>query len=177
MGKIVLFIAASLDGFIADPDGGVAWLERFDVEGEDHGYERFLSGVDTVVMGATTYEQDVARGEWPYGNRPTWVFTHRELPSPIGATLRFVSGPVADVVPSIRETSARDVFLVGGAQLVAQFLSAQAIDELILFVVPVVLGAGVRLFHDAGPAAAELIHAKPYATGLVELRYRLSTTP
>jgi dihydrofolate reductase len=88
-----------------------------------------------------------------------------------------VSGPVADVVPSIRETSDRDVFLVGGAQLAAQFLSVQAIDELILFIVPVVLGAGVRLFRDTGPAAAELIHAKPYSTGLVELRYRLSPIP
>ena len=70
-------------------------------------------------MGATTYEQDVARGEWPYGTT-TWVFTHRELPSPDGATVRNVSGPVVDVVPSIREAVARDVFLVGGAQLVAQ---------------------------------------------------------
>ncbi len=174
MGKIVLFIAASLDGFIADADGGVAWLERFNVEGEDHGYRRFLSGVDAVIMGATTYEQEVARGEWPYGNRPTWVFTHRELPAPEVATVRFVSGAVADVAPSIRETTDRDVFLVGGAQLASQFLGAQAIDELILFMVPVVLGAGVHLFDGTGPAAADLIHAKPYSTGLVELRYRLS---
>ncbi len=172
---IVLYIAASLDGFIADAKGGVAWLERFNVEGEDHGFGRFMSEVDAVVMGATTYQQDVARGEWPYGTRSTWVFTHRELPTPEGATVRFVSGPVADVVASIRE-SEREIFLVGGARLVAQFLSAQAIDELILFVVPVLLGAGVRLFSDTGPAAADLIHAKSYSTGLVELRYRLSPT-
>jgi dihydrofolate reductase len=174
MGTIVLFIAASLDGFIADPQGGVAWLERFNVEGEDHGYGRFLSGVGAVVMGATTYEQDVARGGWPYGDRPTWVFTHRRLASPERSDVRFVGEPVADIVPAIRASTDRDVFLVGGANLIGQFLAAGAIDELILFIVPVVLGAGIRLFESTGPVGAKLLGTKSYATGLVELRYRLS---
>jgi len=175
MSKIVLFIAASVDGFIADSNGEVAWLERFNVEDEDHGYARFLSGIGAVVMGATTYEQDVARAGWPYGTRPTWVFTHRALPSAPGADVRFVSEPVPDVVAAIRDATSGDVFLVGGANLAGQFLAAGAIDELILFIAPVLLGAGVRLFEGAGPARAELLGTERYATGLVELRYLLST--
>ncbi len=132
-----------------------------------------MSGVDAVVMGATTYEQDLARGGWPYGARPTWVFAHRQLPIPPGGSVRFVSAPVADVVSEIREAADRQVFLVGGAQLVGQFLGARAIDELILFVVPILLGTGVRLFEDGVPVGAELIHTRAYSTGLVELRYRL----
>lgn len=171
MGKIVCYIAASLDGFIADAGGGVGWLERYDVPGEDHGYDAFMSGVGAVVMGARTYEQDVARGGWPYGSRPTWVFTHRHLPVPDGADVRFVDAPVAETLGEIRAADG-DVFLVGGARLVARFLEARAIDELILFAVPVLLGDGVRLFHDARPAEFALAGSRAYATGLVELRYR-----
>ena len=173
MGQIVLFIAASLDGFIADAEGGVAWLERFDAPGEDHGYGAFMADVGAVVMGASTYEQDVARGGWPYGTRPTWVFTHRDLPVPAGADVRFLEASVTETVDAIRASTDGDVFLVGGAHLVAQFLDVGAIDELVLFVVPILLGDGVRLFRSAPPTELELLGSRAYGTGLVELRYRL----
>ena len=102
MGAVQLYISASLDGFIADEDGGVAWVERFLVDGVDYGYKDFLAGVGAVVMGATTYEQELERGGLPYGERPTWVFTHRELPTPPGAVVHLTSAPVAEVVAEIR---------------------------------------------------------------------------
>ena len=173
MGEIVLFIAASLDGYIADPHGGVAWLERFNVVGEDHGYAEFLSGVDTVIMGAKTYEQELSRGAWPYGARPTWVFTHRQLSEPPQRSVRFVSGAVADHVAEIRKATDRTAYLVGGAQIVQQLIAVGAVDHLRLFVVPLTLGEGIRLFEAAAPTTAELLGTRSYRTGLVELGYRL----
>jgi dihydrofolate reductase len=173
MGEIVLFIAASLDGYIADPHGGVAWLERFNVEGEDHGYAQFLSGVDTVIMGAKTYEQELSRVGWPYGARPTWVFTHRQLLKPAEGSVRFLSGSVTDHVADIRKTTDRTIYLVGGADLAQQFMAVGAVDQLRLFVVPLTLGKGIRLFEDVASAAAELLGARSYRTGLVELVYHL----
>ncbi|HEX8073995.1 MAG TPA: hypothetical protein VF545_03350, partial [Thermoleophilaceae bacterium] len=113
-----LYIAASLDGFIADEDGGVAWVERFLVDGMDYGYKDFLADVGAVVMGATTYEQELEREGLPYGDRPTWVFTHRELARPPGATVHFTSAPVPDVVAEIARSVDGDAFLVGGGDLV-----------------------------------------------------------
>jgi dihydrofolate reductase len=173
VGRVQLYIAASLDGFIADDHGEVEWLERFNVDGEDHGYGRFMSHVGAVVMGGTTYEQELERGSWPYGELPVWVFTHRDLPTPPGAAVRFARGPVSDVVEEIRHSTDRNVFLVGGARLVEQFLEANAIDELMLFVVPVLLGGGTRLFERVVPAGAELLDTHQYDTGLVDLHYRL----
>jgi dihydrofolate reductase len=175
VGKVQLYIGASLDGFIADSDGGVAWLERFLVEGEDYGYGEFMSGVGALAMGARTFEDDLARPEWPYGDTPTWVFTHRDLPTPDGATVHLTSAAIPDVLRQIRERTDGNVFLVGGADLVRQFLAAKAIDELILTVAPVLLGDGIRLFDGSGPARATHLSARSYATGLVQLQYALRT--
>ena len=124
-------------------------------------------------MGATTYEQvfswDIA---WPYQGLPTWVVTHRELPAPHGADIRFASGDVTEVLESVRGEVEGNVWLVGGADLVRQFLDARLIDELMLFVVPVVLGGGTPLFGGVRPAELELVATREWSTGLVELRYR-----
>ena len=144
----------------------------------DHGYAEFLSEVDSVIMGATTYEQDLSRGGWPYGSRPTWVFTHRSLSTPgdapSNATVRFVDGAVSHHIPEIRKTTERAAYLVGGALLVEQFMEAGAIDQLRLFVVPLILGKGIRLFESSEPTSAELLGTRSFPTGLVELRYRLA---
>lgn len=173
MGAVQLYIAASLDGFIADEDGGVAWVERFLVDGVDYGYKEFLAGVGAVVMGATTYEQELERGGLPYGDRPTWVFTHRELPRPAEGAVHLTSAALPEVIAEIGRSVQGNVFLVGGGNLIGQFLAAGALDELILFVVPALLGRGVRLFDDVVPAGAELLGTRSFATGLVEIRYRL----
>jgi dihydrofolate reductase len=173
MGSVQLYIASSLDGFIADPGGGVGWLEKFGADGEDHGYADFLTEVGAVVMGANTYEQELERANWHH-RVPTWVFTHRDLPTPEAADIRFTHAPVDEVVGEIRAVTTRHVFLVGGAKVIAQFLNVGAIDELIMFVVPVILGRGIRLFEEGvAPAQAELMGTKTYRTGLVELRYQL----
>jgi dihydrofolate reductase len=176
VGAVQLYIGASIDGFIADADGGVAWLERFLVEDEDYGYSDFMSRVGAIVMGARTYEDDLARGAWPYGATPTWVFTRRDLPRPPGGTVHLTSAPIPDVLRWIRDTTDENVFLVGGADLAGQFLAEDAIDELILTMAPVLLGEGKRLFEaGARSTEAKLRDATSYPTGLTQLHYELKS--
>jgi dihydrofolate reductase len=167
--NVILYVAASLDGYIAEPDGGVAYLEPFEGSSGDGGYAEFIASVEALVMGATTYRQVLGFG-WPYGARAAFVFTHRELPVPESADIRFVSGPVEHVLPQLEG----NVFLVGGAELVRQFLEAGAIDELHLHVVPVLLGDGIPLFADPPLTHARLIDTQLYASGILRLRYRLN---
>jgi len=154
MGRIVFDTATSLNGWIADEDNSLAWL--FAVEGGGSPDESLLpSGARVLVEGSTTYEwvladQDLlARPErWHefHGDRPTFVFTTRELPVPDGADVRFVSGPVADVLPSIREAAGDgDVWVLGGGDLAGQFLDVGALDEIALSVAPVALTGGAPL--------------------------------
>ena len=168
-----LYIAMSLDGYIADREGGVRWLEERG-KGGDFGYSEFFDQVRAVAMGAATYEQLLAwRVAWPYSGRPTWVFTHRELAVPEGVDIRFTDRPPGEVVPEIEREVEGNVWLVGGAALAKQWVDERVLDELILFVVPLLLGGGVRLFGDTVETDLQLTESKAYPNGFVELRYRL----
>lgn len=155
MGRIVFDTATSFNGWIADEDNSLAWL--FAVEGGEHPDDGlFPTGVSVMVEGSTTYEWVLAESDilahperWRefHGDRPTFVFTTRELPVPKGADIRFVSGPVADVLPEIRAAAGDgDIWVVGGGDLAGQFLDAGVLDEIALSVAPVALTAGAPLF-------------------------------
>ncbi len=167
-----LYIAQSLDGYIADEQGGVGWLEEAG-GGGDYGYADFFTRVGAIAMGAATYEQLRGWGVWPYGDVPTWVFTHREFSVPEGADVRFTDRPPHEVVAEMDEVAQGNVWLAGGASLVRQWIDARLLDELILFVVPLLLGGGIRLFDATRRTRLEFLGVKDYETGLVELRYRL----
>lgn len=152
MGKTQYLTATSIDGFIADPDNSLDWL--FQVEGGDAGdnpVTEFFTRVGAFAMGATTYEwirthEDVARwSEW-YGDTPCWVFTHRDLPVIPGANLRFVQGDVRPVHQAMAQAAGdQNIWLVGGGDLVGAFADHGLLDEIILSVAPVTLGAGAPL--------------------------------
>ena len=155
MGRIVFDTATSFNGFIADEDNSLAWL--FAVAGGDHPDEGlYPSGAAVLVEGSTTYEWELAHSDilahpekWAefHGDRPTFVFTTRRLPVPEGGDVRFVSGPVADALPAIREAAGDgDIWVVGGGDLAGQFLDAGALDEIALSVAPVALTGGAPLF-------------------------------
>ena len=171
---IQLYIAQSLDGFVADEDGGVRWLEEAG-EGGDFGYDEFFRGVGAVVMGSATYEQllswDIA---WPYPDLPNWVFTRRELEAPDGADVRFVQGRPGEHTADIEASAGeKNVWLVGGGDLVRQFIDERILDELILFIAPLLLGRGIPLFEGTVPTPAVLTEVQAYpSTGFAELRYR-----
>lgn len=155
MGRILFDTATSINGWIADEDNSLAWL--FAVEnGENPDEGLFPSGAGVLVEGSTTYEWILAEEDilahpekWHdfHGERPTFVFTTRELPVPAGADVRFVSGPVVDALPAIREAAGdADIWVVGGGDLAGQFYDAGVLDEIALSVAPVALTGGAPLF-------------------------------
>lgn len=171
--KTQLYIAQSLDGCIADAEGGVDWLDPFHSEHEDYGYSAFFSEVGALAMGANTYRRMLDWQSWPYGDRPAWVFTHERLPVLPDADVRFTDEDPEVAIGELKAAAGdRNVWLVGGGDLLAQFIDGRLLDEMLLFIVPVMLGRGTRLFRDSRPADAMLTATTAYDSGLVELRYR-----
>lgn len=170
MPDIVYYVAVSLDGFIATPDGGVGWLAPFEASGEDYGYAAFLSSVDALLLGSRTYEQALTFGPWPYGDKPSWVFTHRRLELVDG--VRATDRSPADVVSEMDALGVSRAWLVGGAALASSFRAEGLITQYVVSVMPVILGGGVPLFGERGPAERlRLLDTVAYADGVVQVRY------
>ena len=131
-----------------------------------------MAGIGTLVMGSATYEFCAALPEWPYPDHPVWVLTGRDRRLPDGADVRVVNGPVGalhrDVVAS---AGGRDVWVVGGGNVASQYADAGLLDRVEVTVVPVVLGAGKPLFDRALGDRLQLVSTRPFANGMVELRY------
>jgi dihydrofolate reductase len=171
-------VASSLDGFIADEHDDLSWLLSMPGgDDEANPYDEFIEHVGALAMGATTYEwiQRHHPGEWFYGDRPTWVFTHRGLAPVEGADVRFTADPVAEVHAAMREAAGdRDIWLVGGGELVGQFLDHDLLDELWLSLTPVTLGAGAPLLPRRHTTPLRLLEARPSPAGtFVHLHYAL----
>ncbi|MBN1529510.1 MAG: dihydrofolate reductase [Thermoleophilaceae bacterium] len=174
------YLAQSLDGYLAEVDGGIDWLEDYEGEAElagpdliDGSYDEFIAGIGALAMGSATYEFVLGVGRWPYAGLPTWVFTSRRLPTMQGADIRFANGPVAPHHAHMTAAAGdRDVWLVGGGDLAWQFAADGLIDELILTVVPVVLGSGLPTFAGRLTDPLVLTGVRPFRSGMVELRYR-----
>jgi dihydrofolate reductase len=165
-----VFVGASLDGFIARPDGAIDFLPD---DPEPHGFDEFFATVDALLMGRKTFETVLAfGGAWPYGAKPVFVLTSRPLPpAPVGAVLEQVTGTPDEVMAKLGQRGIKHVYVDGG-QTVQSFLSAGLIDRLIVTRVPVILGAGISIFG----ALARDIHLQHVATrsfpsGLVQSEY------
>jgi dihydrofolate reductase len=172
---IVLYLACSLDGFIAAPDGSVAWLDRFSAGG-DYSYAGFLAGVGALVMGSRTYEQALGFGGWPYARLPCFVPTSRTLPVPDGAVIRFRRGDDLETLATEARTAAGDrvVWLVGGAALARSMLDKGLVEMLDLAVMPVLLGTGVPLFvSGTRPYGLALRESRTHTNGVVQLQYKV----
>lgn len=170
MPQIVYFVAASLDGYIADAAGGVGWLPQGDTE--DYRYTDFYRTVGALAMGRRTYEQVLGFGEWPYPGKPAYVFTSNP-PDATAPGVEFVCEDPADLVCRIAADCSGTLWLVGGANLAEQFRRAGLIDEYRIFVIPVILGRGIPLFGgDAPPTSLRLETAQTYDDGVVMLHYR-----
>jgi dihydrofolate reductase len=149
------YTATTLDGFIADEDNSLEWLFEVDRGGDDGGFGAFFAEVGAMATGATSYVwmlEHLHLLEEPetwrryYGDTPCWVFTHRELPSVPGATLTFVEGDVRPVHEAMTQAAgAKNIWLLGGGDLVGQFADQGLLDEILVNVAPVTLGAGAPL--------------------------------
>ncbi len=169
------YVAASMDGYIADPSGSLDWLFQFnDVPGVQEHYQSFLDDVGAIAMGAATYEFVLAEGieTWPYPEQRTWVFTHRDLPLVPGADVVLTAGDVADVhAQMVQAAGGKNIWLVGGGDLVAQFAARDLLDEIWLGVAPVVLGGGVPVLPARLPGVLALRDVTRFGDAFVELRY------
>lgn len=168
---VVYYAACSLDGYIATTDSGVEWLTPFQGTGDDHGFADFYSSVDSLVMGSHTYEFALRHPPWLASDKPSWVFTHRDLDvADASVTLTYQEPP--EVMELMRARNLNRVWLMGGGKLASSFRMHGLISRYMITVVPVVLGSGIPLL-TCGPGQDGLrpIQANPYPSGLVQLCY------
>ena len=168
--------ATTLDGFIATEAHDLSWL--LDLEGEISGnpYDDFIAGVGAMAMGASTYTwvMEHEKGTWPY-DLPTWVFTHRDLARPADGQVRLTEADVAEVHAELVAAAAgRDVWLVGGGDLVGQFLDRDLLDEIWVSIAPVLLGSGAPLLPRRRTEQMRLLEVRhPTGDPMVHLHYSL----
>ena len=179
---VTIHMAASLDGFIARSDGTVDWLETADefAGGETLGtdeIEAFLETIDCYVMGSRTYETALdfeSRGlGWAYGDKPTIVLTHRDLPKSRD-TVDFYAGDLAELVEGRLRPAHRSIWVVGGATVCGECLRLGLADEVRYSIAPVAIGEGIPFFRGLSEdVALHLVEVRPYSSGMVELRYEV----
>ena len=169
-----VYIAQSLDGFIAGPGGDLDWLHEVEVQpGEDLGFADFMSGIDALVMGRRTFEQVLAFGQWPY-DKPVFVLSTRgvSIPERLEGKVELLSGAPETVVATLGERGMERLYVDGGA-VVQSFLRAGLIDEMVVTTVPILLGGGVPLFGELeGYVRFELVASEVLLGSLVKSRYR-----
>ncbi|MCT7951933.1 dihydrofolate reductase family protein [Ancylothrix sp. C2] len=169
MRKIILFIASSLDGYIARNSGEIDWL----FTDQDYGYSDFYSSIDTLLMGRKTYEQVLTFGEYPYQGVKTYVFSKNSRFSPTPET-EIISENIKIFVSNLKQQNGKNIWLVGGGQLVFELMNEKLIDEVILSIHPIILGEGISLFPaKMTPQFFQLSQCQSYNTGLVQLSYHL----
>lgn len=173
MGQIHLYIATSLDGFIARENGDLEWLTSLPMPAEgDYGYEALMAATHNIVMGRDTYQHLLNTGiDWPYAQYHTFVFSRNRAYEVSTPATTLVHEITADLVNEWRKHP-KDTWLVGGAQVVKHFLAIDGIDFFSLGIAPVMLGSGIPLFASAPHASAwQLMYTRHWETGFVLLEY------
>lgn len=168
MRKIKLFIATSLDGYIAGPKEEIDWL----FDNGDYGYKKFYNSIDTTLMGHKTYKTALSFETHPYKGKKNYVFTKSKQTSH-DENAEFVSGDIAGFVRNLKSQKGKDIWLVGGGQINAILLNEGLIDEMIISIHPVILGAGIPLFSGvARQKKFKMTTIKKFPGGLTQITYK-----
>lgn len=174
MAKIVLYIACSIDGFIAKPDGNLDWLNTFpNPDNIDYGYSDLLKRTSCIIMGRKTYSEVLGFGiDWPYSGIKTFVVSNNHSFETKTPDTYKLNGNILEAVDKIKLETSKDIWLVGGGQLVTYFLNNDLINKMIISIIPIILGEGISLFPD-NPKVTNwtLIDNTSYSTGIVTLTY------
>ena len=181
MPEVILYVASSLDGYIARPDGAVDWLDEVpeqgdgqeDVPADDYGYGEFLAGVGVVMMGRVTYEQLLSFDvDYPYPGTEGYVFS-RTRAGGQDENVQFVDGAdIPGLISRLKASSDKNIWLVGGGQLVQEFLKLHLIDRIELFILPIILGEGIPLFPPPTPEISlSLVAIRSHGNGMAQLTY------
>jgi len=169
--KVILYIAMSLDGYIATRDDDLGFLSLVEQEGEDYGDADFVKTVDTVIVGRKTYDKVLSMGyDFPYNDKNTYIITRTARPS-VGSA-KFYTGSLKELVARLKSEPGKHIFVDGGAEIVNELLKDDLIDEFYISVIPVLLGDGISLFKSGRPEIGlKLISSKFFDKGLVQLHY------
>lgn len=170
--KVILYIATSLDGYIARPDGDIGWLSAVETPGEDYGYGKFIAGVDTVILGRKTYDTVLSFGiPFPHANKECYVITRSDRPK-VGNII-FYRDELGPLVRELKTRTGKNIFVDGGAEIVNEMMRQGLIDEYVISIIPVFLGAGIRLFNGFRPEqTVSCVGTTQFPSGLVQLHYR-----
>ncbi len=177
MRQVKLYIAASLDGYIARKDGSLDWLTDLPgSDGSDHGYAEFYETIDTVIMGRKTYEEVLGFDvEWPYADAGTYVVSRSTQQKIRTDNTRLLGDDVIDTIRKMKASDGKDIWLVGGGELVSLFLQHGLIDQVILSIAPVILGDGIPLFPGiVNEVRLVLDGVKAFSTGITTLTYSIN---
>ncbi len=173
MRKLSIFIATSLDGYIAKPNDDLSFLKLVEKEGEDYGYAAFTSTIDTLIIGRKTYDyvlKEIGAAHYDNGQRDVYVITRTERPK-AGRTT-FYTGNLTELVKRLKTEQGKNIYCDGGAEIINELLNNDLIDELIISIVPILVGDGIKLFKDGRPEQhLKLLHTKTFDTGLIQLHY------
>lgn len=173
MRKVILYIGMSLDGYIADKNGGVEWLQGQDPHAETNdSYSHFIKNIDTVIMGWNTYSQiihELSPDQWVYDNQTSYVLTHRKLQS--NEKIKFVNEHPCRLVTKLKEEDGKDIWICGGANIIQPFIQENMIDEYHIAVIPVLLGSGIRLFETTEEKIPLRLQCSQTYNGITELIY------
>ncbi len=169
--RLSVYIATSLDGYIATTDGNLDWLDEAVDPAEDYGWEPFIEGIDALAMGRGTYDYIAYLDPLPFGTRPVFVFTHR--PPADRPDVTFWSRTPQEAVDAWAEAGLRHVYVDGG-RLISDFLAADLVDDLTITIAPVLLGGGLPLFHRIpGPRPLRRTAVQSWPSGVLQVRYEI----
>lgn len=170
--KVVLYIATSLDGYIAQPNDDLSFLSIVAQEGQDYGYADFVKTVDAVIVGRKTYDKVLSMGyDFPHADKDAYIITRTPRPS-IGS-VKFYTGELRTLVKKLKSEKGKTIYCDGGAEIVHELLKENLIDEFIISIIPILVGNGTQLFKDQRPEQVlELIGVKTFDTGLTQLHYK-----
>jgi dihydrofolate reductase len=172
--QVVYYAAMSLDGRISGPDHDLSFLQTLSSGPEGGDYASFYAGVDSLIMGARTWDFMVRHGSWPYRDKPTWIVTHAESLAPLAGAepVELFAGDLAELVQLIGARGFERTWLIGGGDLAAQMLAADLLDELVLSVAPTLVGRGPALADGEFPLRKfELVELERLGEDGVRLRY------
>lgn len=168
--NVTLFIATSLDGYIAGPDDDLSWL----FTDADYGFSSFFAGTDTLLMGRGTYDVVRKMGDWPYPGKRTIVVSRSEGSEISTPDTELFAGQLPDLIEKLNEGNASHVWLVGGGELVRSFLKQGLLDRITVSLHPILLGNGVPLFPGGFPRTMLLLEdTQSFEGGLVQLNYHV----
>lgn len=172
--KIIVRIATSADGYIARPDGDLDWLTSRPAPKGFYGFNAFMKSIDTEILGRKTYEESLRLGGKFEGKTRAIVFSRGPRPADAPAGVEFVREDVAQFATRLREQSGKDIWLMGGGELIASFLDAHAIDEFVVSIVPVFIGDGIPLIaRRHRHVSLELLAVERFENGVVQVHYRV----